>query len=191
MKIAKLNVTFDYGTSKNCKGLGNPAPELAKALKADYIQKALECFPKGYTIAIQINGNVYVADIPHKMLHSRLKVSKAGVLSAFCPLGRQQAIQLVTEEKLSFLCTAEKMAEVEGKTDGNRVEYLLKKEQHCTFNHEKPWYTGNGECRNREVKFFNVDKASGSQARLTNTAQMEKAFKVDYSEYEIEKGEYR
>ena len=191
MKIAKLNVTFDYGTSKNCKGLGNPAPALAKALKADYIAKSLECFPKGYTIAVQVNGLVYVADIPHEMLHARLKVSKAGVLSAFCPLGRQQAIQLVTEGKMSYLCTAEKMAEIEGKTDGNRVEYLLKREQHCTFDHKKQWFSGNGECRNREVKFFNVDKASGSQARLTNTKQMETAFNLNYDEYKIGKDEYR
>lgn len=189
MKIVKINVKFDYGTAKRRTGLNSPAKELHEALKADYITEATKLF-KGYTVAFQIEGKVYVADCPHEMIHSHLKTSKAGVLSAFCPIGRQQAIKMVTDGVLPCLCTAEELKTVEGNTDGNRVEVLLKREQHTTFDHNKAWYEGAGECRGREVKFFNMDNSSRSQARLTNADQMAEVFGYDYTEYREGK-EYR
>jgi hypothetical protein len=189
MKISKVYVWFDYGTAKRRTGLNSPAKELHEALSVDYVTEAEKLF-KGYTIAFQIEGKVYVADCPHEMIHDHLKTSKNGVLSAFCPLGRQQAIQMVADGKLSYLCSAEELKAVEGNTNGNKVEILLKRAQHTSFDHTKPWYEGGGECRGREVKFFNMDNSSRSQVRLTNAEQMMEVFGYDYTEYR-EGNEYR
>ena len=183
MKIAKINVEFDYGTAKRRTGLNSPAKELHEALKADYIKEAKLLFGKGYTIGIQVNGLVYVADCPHDMIHKHLKTSKDGVLSAFCPLGRQQAVKMVEDGILPYLCTAEELQAIDALNDGLRLEVILKRAQHKVFMHSKPWYMGGGEFRDREVKFFNTDKASRSQARLTNVEQMEGVFGYDYTEY--------
>lgn len=189
MKIAKINVEFDYGTAKRRTGLNSPAKDLHEVLSADYIAEAENLF-NGYTIAFQIEGKVYVADCHPAMIHDHLKTSKNGVLSAFCPLGRQQAIKMAADGRLSYLCSAEELKAIEGNTDGNRVEVLLKRKQHTTFDHWKAWYEGGGECRGREVKFFNMDKSSRSQVRLTSAEQMTEVFGYDYTEYREGK-EYR
>jgi hypothetical protein len=189
MKISKINVEYDYGTAKRRTGLNSPAECLHEVLKANYIEQATRLF-KGYTIGIQINNSVYVADCPHEMLHRRLKTDLDGRLAVFCPLGRQQAEAMTVTGELTYLCTAEELAKIKGKTDGNRIEVVLKRAQHTTFAHHKEWYEGGGECRKREVKFFNLDKASGAQARVTNVHQMAKVFKYDYSEFLGEDGRY-
>ena len=189
MKITKINVEFDYGTAKRRTGLNSPAKALHEVLMQDYIEQATKLF-KGYTIGIQVNHMVYVADCPHEMLHKRLKTDLDGRLAVFCPLGRQQAEVMALTGELSYLCTAEELSKAKGNTDGNRIEILLKRAQHATFDHRKEWYEGNGECRGREVKFFNLDKASGAQARITNVQQMAKVFGYDYSDFLGEDGRY-
>lgn len=191
MKISTINVEYDYGTARRRTGLNSPAKTLHEVLKHDYIEQSTRLF-KGYTIGIQVNRKVYIADCPHEMLHKRLKTDLDGRLAVFCPLGKQQAEAMILTGELSYLCTAEELAKVkcDGDTDGNRIEPILKRAQHTTFEHRKEWYEGGGECRGREVKFFNLDKASGAQARVTNVRQMSRVFHYDYSDYLGEDGRY-
>lgn len=121
------------------------------------------------------NGNIYGFDYPIDNITNRIKCNydnkKRAMYKFFCPISKIQADLLIDSNKVSYICTMQELEQIKVKkglkTLGNAIEYALNKKYHTTINHKQSILQGGDAFGgNKEIKFFNLDNATGASVRL-------------------------